>query len=377
MISLWVAFLTGLTAGGLSCLAVQSGLLASSIAHRLETDVARGQSSNTNPRGRRDTPDHTAVDGQQVGASAARPVLLFLSAKLFAYTVLGFLLGALGSLLQLTAIARALLQLGVGIFMIGNALRMLNVHPIFRYFVFEPPSWLTRRIRRTAKRDASPVTPLFLGALTVFIPCGVTQTMMATAMGSGDAVAGAALMASFTLGTSPVFFAVAYSAARLGARLERAFVRVAAVVVLVLGFVSVEAGLNLLGSPVSATRLARAARSFVVSASGSDTVAERNGSDADATVAEPDVQVLGIEVRYDGYVPSTHHAAANVPTTLVLRTDHTRSCARAFVMPSLKLERLLPESGEVSIDIPPQVPGTVLRYSCSMGMYTGEIIFDR
>lgn len=376
MTSLWVAFVTGLTAGGLSCLAVQGGMLASSVAHRLEADVARGQPSDAAARGRRAATGHAAIDGQQAGAGAARPVLLFLGAKLVAYTALGFLLGALGSLLQLNAIARALLQLGVGIFMIGNALRMLSVHPIFRYFAFEPPSWLTRRIRRTAKRDASPATPLFLGALTVFIPCGVTQTMMATAMGTGDAVAGAALMASFTLGTSPVFFAVAYSAARLGARLERAFVRGVALVVLVLGFVAVEAGLNLLGSPVSATRLVRAAQSVFASNAGSETIAESNGSGADA-VAEPGAQVLGIEVRYDGYVPSTQHAVANVPSTLVLRTDHTRSCARAFVIPSLKLERLLPESGEVAIDVPPQPPGTVLRYSCSMGMYTGEIVFDR
>jgi len=121
--SLWVAFVTGLTAGGLGCLAVQGGMLASSVAHRLEADVARGQPSDAAARGRRAATGHAAIDGQQAGAGAARPVLLFLGAKLVAYTALGFLLGALGSLLQLNAIARALLQLGVGIFMIGNALR--------------------------------------------------------------------------------------------------------------------------------------------------------------------------------------------------------------------------------------------------------------
>ena len=63
--------------------------------------------------------------------------------------------------------------------MIGNALRMFNVHPIFRYFSVEPPKFITRYIRRTAK-GTDTATPLFLGALTVFIPCGVTQAMMAT-----------------------------------------------------------------------------------------------------------------------------------------------------------------------------------------------------
>src|SRR5215211_2495897 len=35
---LFVAFVTGLTTGGLSCLAVQGGLLASSLAHQIEQD---------------------------------------------------------------------------------------------------------------------------------------------------------------------------------------------------------------------------------------------------------------------------------------------------------------------------------------------------
>src|SRR4026209_1095403 len=38
MSQLVVAFVTGLTTGGLSCLAVQGGLLASSLAHQIEQD---------------------------------------------------------------------------------------------------------------------------------------------------------------------------------------------------------------------------------------------------------------------------------------------------------------------------------------------------
>jgi uncharacterized protein len=40
--------------------------------------------------------------------------------------------------------------------MLGSALRLLNVHPIFRYFVFEPPAFLRRFIRKkAAQSDAS------------------------------------------------------------------------------------------------------------------------------------------------------------------------------------------------------------------------------
>ena len=188
-------------------------------------------------------------------ARAAKPIVLFLAAKVVAYTALGFLLGLLGSVFQLTPTMRVALQVGIGIFMVGNALRMLNVHPIFRYFALEPPRFVTRYIRRKSKGEASNATPLFLGALTVLIPCGVTQAMMAVAMASGSAVVGATTMFAFTLGTTPVFFALAYLATRLGQRLEKSFMRVVAVVVLVLGLISIDSALTLAGFPYSVTNL--------------------------------------------------------------------------------------------------------------------------
>src|SRR5512145_2961856 len=41
MNQLIVAFITGLTTGGLSCLAVQGGLLAGTLAHQIEQDYTR------------------------------------------------------------------------------------------------------------------------------------------------------------------------------------------------------------------------------------------------------------------------------------------------------------------------------------------------
>ena len=239
-----VAFITGITTGGLSCLAVQGGLLASSLAHQIEQDYVE-QAANKKQKSK-----------APVRSNSALPIFLFLTAKLVAYTLLGALLGWLGSYLTLSPMTRAMLMIAIGIFMIGNALRMFNVHPIFRYFSIEPPKFITRYIRRTAK-GTDTATPLFLGALTVFIPCGVTQAMMATALGTGSAAMGAALMFAFILGTSPVFFIVAYLTTELGARLEKFFMRFVAVVLLILGFVTLDGGLNVLGSPLSFQNLTR------------------------------------------------------------------------------------------------------------------------
>ncbi|MBI5352952.1 MAG: sulfite exporter TauE/SafE family protein [Chloroflexi bacterium] len=348
-----VAFITGITTGGLSCLAVQGGLLASSLAHQIEQDYV-GQAGQTK-KSKQQTPTRT---------STALPILLFLSSKLIAYTLLGALLGWLGSYLTLSPMTRAILMITIGIFMIGNALRMFNVHPIFRYFSIEPPKFITRYIRRTAK-GTDTATPLFLGALTVFIPCGVTQAMMATALGTGSVTMGAALMFAFVLGTSPVFFIIAYLTTELGARLEKLFMRFVAVVLLILGFVTMNGGLNVLGSPLSFQNLTRG-------------LLPSNGDSATVTGSSqsPVGGEIVLNVKNDGYFPSKLSAPADTALVLNLITNQTYSCARDFVIPALNVYRLLPDTGTVQVNIPAQAKGSKLFFTCSMGMYTGQIVFQ-
>ena len=347
-----VAFITGITTGGLSCLAVQGGLLASSLAHQIEQDYV--EQSAHHKRGK-----------VSVRSNSAFPILLFLISKLVAYTLLGALLGWLGSYLTLSPMTRAMLMMAIGIFMIGNALRMFNVHPIFRYFSIEPPKFITRYIRRTAK-GTDTFTPLFLGALTVFIPCGITQAMMATALGTGSAAMGAALMFAFVLGTSPVFFIIAYLTTELGARLEKFFMRFVAVVVLILGFTTLNSGLNVLGSPLSFQNLTR---NLIPSESVSDPVAESPQTAASAGE-------IFLNVNNDGYFPRSLSAPADTAVTLNLVTNQTYSCARDFVIPSLDVYELLPDTGTMQVSIPAQPKGTTMFFTCSMGMYTGQIVFQ-
>ena len=352
-----IAFITGVTTGGLSCLAVQGGLLASSLAHQIEQDYL-GQSAQPKKRGKKN-------QTQQLRQNTALPILLFLASKLAAYTLLGALLGWLGSYLTLTPATRAMFLIVIGIFMIGNALRIFNVHPIFRYFSIEPPKFITRYIRKTAK-GTDTATPIFLGFLTVFIPCGVTQAMIATALGTGSVILGAALMFAFTLGTSPVFFFVAYLTTELGARLEKFFMRFVAVIVLILGLVTLDGGLNLMGSPLSLQNLARN-----LTSPNNASVPEANSSQASIPSDE-----LVLNVENHGYFPATLKAPAGRDLKLNLVTNGTFSCALAFLIPALDFYQMLPPVGKVQIDIPAQEKGSTLYFTCSMGMYTGQIVFE-
>lgn len=378
-----LAFITGLTTGGLSCLAVQGGLLAGSLAQQIEHEIGgtalpptgkvkgkRHQGSNARHQksgARRQEDRHGQQSNKRI--NAALPIGLFLLAKLVMYTLLGALLGLIGSFLTFDPLTRAILLLLIGVFMVGNGLRLLNVHPIFRYFNLEPPKFITRFIRRTAKKNIDAgkennyITPLFLGALTVFIPCGVTQAMMAAALGTGSAAQSAALMFAFTLGTSPVFFLVAYLTTQLGARLEKFFMRFVAAVVLILGLVTVNSGLTLMGSPLAFGNLT----------SGLAAEAESQTSESAFNMDG----ILQLQVENYGYSPRIMHAPAGRELTLALVTDNTMSCARDFVIPALDYYQLLPVSGTTLVSIPAQQAGSVLNYTCSMGMYSGQIVFDQ
>lgn len=385
--SILIAFITGLTTGGLSCLAVQGGLLASSLAGQIENDLqpsgAKPSARAKSGRTKQNRPTPPANRGQ-----LTVPILAFLGAKLLAYTLLGFLLGWVGQMFQLSPITRDALQIAIGIFMLGSALRMLNVHPIFRYFAFTPPAFLRRKLRRTAAGASgdSLASPVLLGLLTVLIPCGVTQAMMAVALSTGNPISGAVFMFAFTLGTSPVFFAVAYFATQLGARLEKYFLRFTAVVILVLAVITIDGGLTLAGSPVSLARLT--GRVLAAPLESTEPLARpdlqeynsgTNRQQAPGTPMQPAAvgdSTVTVRVENYGYAPEVVHAKAGVPVQLRLVSENVRSCSRAFVIPALGVQKILPATGEVLIDIPAQAAGARMPFSCSMGMYGGVIVFD-
>jgi uncharacterized protein len=322
-----LAFLTGLTTGGFSCLAIQGGLLASSI---------------------------TSTNGSE---NRWKYVAMFLAAKLFAYTLLGFILGWVGSTLTLTPKLLGWTQILVGLFMLITAARILDLHPIFRYFVIQPPKWVYRMLKNKS-RDASFFAPAMLGFLTILMPCGITQATMAVAVASGSPWLGALIMFAFILGTSPIFFVLGASFVELLKR--KAFSVVAACVVIIFAVLSINGGMGLLGSIYTIQNFYKAATT------DTDTLA-RGGVTAGVTGG---VQNVSITVNNGGYTASATTLKVGVPVHITLTTNNTQGCIRAFTIPDLNLSKVLPETGTETIDFTPQQTGR-LAYSCSMGMYTG------
>ena len=342
--NLLAIFATGLFVGGLSCMAVQGGLLAATIAQReeerLKDKVLRQRS------------------GQ---AGALFPIIAFLAAKLAAYTLLGFLLGWAGSALQLSLSTQIILQVAVVIFMIGTALNILEVHPIFRYFVIQPPKFVTRLVRKQSK-SKDVFAPALLGGFTVFIPCGTTQAMMALAIASGKPILGAAILFTFILGTSPLFFLLGYLTTKLGDTLHRKFMRVAAVAIIILAVFNLNNAIALTGSNLTLGTIAQ--NSWCIISYCNTT----QGVGAQAPVKE-----VNLAITADGYNPNGFTVQAGSKVTLHLKNTGGGGCTQAFTIPSLGIQKVVPigQSDTVTFTAPAR-PGPV-AFMCSMGMYRGQM----
>ena len=332
---LLVIFLTGLTVGGLTCLAVQGGLLASVIAAREEEEVEKGVNKK-NP---------------------VFPTLAFLSTKLIVYTVFGFLLGAFGGAIGISQTTQIIMQFIAGLYMVLIALNLLNIHPIFRYVVIQPPRFLTRRVRNQSK-SKDLFAPALLGAMTIFIPCGTTLAMEALAISSANPFSGAAIMGVFVLGTSPLFFGVGWITSVLGDSFRSKFLKIAAIAVLYLGVSSINGALVAGGVPFNLNSLAG-----LFSQTNKE---ERLYSEV------PTSQNIDITVFSNGYSPSYVRVKKGSPVTVNVIGKDAYSCASAFRIPSLGIARNLQPNETYTFTFTPEREGKIV-YTCSMGMYSGVI----
>jgi sulfite exporter TauE/SafE len=344
-VNLVAVLLTGLFAGGISCAAVQGGLL---------TGLITRQHADHHTDGANDVSGRTRTWTARLGDDLA-PVGGFLAGKLAAYTALGALLGALGGVVQLSLVARTWLQIVAGLLVITFGLAQLGF-PGFRRIVVQPPASWMRVVRKRARSQAA-LAPAALGVATVLLPCGVTLSVEALALASGSPWQGAAIMAVFIVGTSPLFAVLGYAARKAATLWRGRLVAATGIVVVVMGLFTLNGGLELAGSPLAASRIVEAF-------SGTAT------ADPSATTVSDGHQQVVVTATENGYSPHLTQIRAGIPTTLVVRSHGAAGCVRGFVIGGS--QTILPESGDTPIDLGIPKPGT-LHYACAMGMYTGTI----
>ena len=212
-------FLSGFTSA-FNCVMLQMGLLASTVSTKGERKISA-----------------------PIWATAA-----FLASKLIAYVALGFLLGLFGEAVSISEQVQSSLELVAGLYVVAAALHLLNVHPIFRYTVIQPPRFFTKMVRSTSKSHAI-FAPALLGALTVLIPCGTTVAVEGLAVASANPFYGALVMGVFTAGTLPVFLGFGPVTSLMSDALKERFFKIEGIIILLLGLLALNATLGELGFP--------------------------------------------------------------------------------------------------------------------------------
>ncbi len=349
--SLGFIFLTGLTTGGISCLAMQGGLLASMIANR--SKLQQGQEPQP-------TEKQTISLTKKVQLLLA-PVGAFLFAKLFVHILFGFLLGWLGASVEMSLEVRITFQIFTAFFLMATALNLLDAHPALRVLSFEPPPWIRKMVRNT-QHNTSLFGPAVLGALTIFIPCGVTQSMEVLAITSGSGGAGASILGTFVLGTMPVFAVLGAVTTQLTQKWESLFRVFAAITLGFLALSSINGVLVVINSPMSVNAILESAR----------TRKESTGETDMKPMLTNGVQKITLQVTNAGYEPRRLAVVVGHPVELTIQSQDTYSCALAFVFKEFGITANLKATDSRTFTFTPQKTGR-FPFACSMGMYTGML----
>ncbi len=309
--NLWTILLTGLTLGGITCGSTQGALLASVIVKDDKKDYLVKTS-------------------------------IFLISKMLAYTILGYLLGLFGKSLVISENLRITLQIIAGIYVMLSALSMVWNHPFFRFLTINPPAFLSKL----------KITPFLLGVTTIFIPCGTTLAVEALAIASGSPVMGALMMLVFTLGTFPMFLVIGLLSGSIRHILGGVLVKLAAILILYMGFLTFNGGLSLAGAGIQFD--------FDRSSSGYN-LNLING-----------MQQAVVNVYSTSYNPNYLQVKKDIPVNLSLITHGDLGCTSEFRFPEFGLKRSLPLTGTTEIAFTPTQLGK-FQYTCGMGMYSGVI----
>jgi sulfite exporter TauE/SafE len=333
-------FLTGLTSGGVTCASVQGGLLASVIANQEKAEVTQKSSSKKKQSNIFSKKDFL-------------PVISFLIAKLLSHSVLGFFLGWLGQTLSISLHLQIALQIFAALFILATAANFLEIHPIFRYLSFQSPSFV-RKLLKSNKESNLLFAPAVLGLLSVFIPCGVTQSMEILAMSSGSALQGALTMFFFVLGTFPIFTFLGVFTMKLTQKWHSYFNKLAAILLIIIGLYTLNAALIAANAPINSQKI----------------FSRFQKRDSENSQIINGQQKVTIQIENNGYTPRYFTVKKGVPVELTLESGQVYSCAQSFVMQSFGIHSVVASNQRKTFVFTPEKKGKY-SYSCSMGMYTG------
>ena len=278
--------------------------------------------------------------------STVRPSLLYNLGRVISYTVIGGVVGAMGSVVSFSGRSKGLVQLIAGIFMIIMGINMLGIFQGLRRVNLRMPRIFRSKLRGIKKGNS----PFYIGLINGLMPCGPLQAMQLYSLSTGSFFKGALAMFLFSLGTVPLMFGLGALSSILSKTFTEKIMSIGAVLVVILGISMLTSGLSLAGINVAAS----------INQNESARIRIENGIQIVETYLEPG-QYSNIEVQ------------AGMPVKWVIHVEKgsLNGCNNRIFIPYFEIEKKF-ELGKNTIEFMPAEEGT-FSYSCWMGMIRGSI----
>ncbi|MBN2848659.1 MAG: sulfite exporter TauE/SafE family protein [Coriobacteriia bacterium] len=296
------------------------------------------------------------------------PNLAYQGAKIASYTVVGLLLGAIGSFFDVDGV-RPYVMVAAGLFMIVLGLGMTGRVPWALKLTPRPPQALVRALSRLRRRSAagaeggnSLAVPVSFGLLTGLMPCAPLQAAQLVAATSGSALSGAVTMLAFGIGTAPVMLAFGTASSLVPARWRQRLNLVLVGVVIISGLVFLNRAALITGFPVNSQTLMSA-----LSGPRQSEVTAVFDEGADG-VAEVPLVIQSVQ-----YFPASVVVPAGRPVRLVVDRREANTCSDELVIPNLGVSVALAPNGVTEVMLPASEPG-VYPMTCGMAMMSGQIV---
>ncbi len=296
-----------------------------------------------------------AADGNKVESrlSAFAPAFLYNLGRVISYTAVGFIVGALGSVITFTITMQGVLKLLAGVFMVIMGVNMLGIFPWLRRLNPRMPKIFARKINSEKRQSKS---PMIVGLLNGLMPCGPLQAMQIYALSTGNPFAGALSMFLFSLGTVPLMFGLGAFTTALGKRFAGKVMTVGAVLVVVLGLSMFTQGFRLSG--------------LEMPSQSPEPVADAPEDGADINIVE-DVQIINSTLARNRYPDITVVAGTPVKWVIDAPEGSINGCNGRLIISEYGIEHTFTE-GENVIEFTPTDTG-IFQYSCWMGMIRASI----
>ncbi|WP_055667247.1 sulfite exporter TauE/SafE family protein [Desnuesiella massiliensis] len=283
------------------------------------------------------------------------PALQYNIGRIVSYTILGGLIGALGSVFSLSIFTKGIIQLVAGIFMVIMGLNLYGFK-FFKSISIKLP-WSSCSMKKNSK------APFVVGLLNGLMPCGPLQTMQLYALGTGSALKGALSMFLFSLGTVPLMLTFGAISGLLAKGYTKKILKFSGILVIILGIIMSNRGFALFGinlNPMVA----------MASLKSNNSLSSNKSPSGYKATLQDGVQIVNMTADNRGYTPNVIYVKKNTPVKWVIDGKQLNSCNNAIVVPALNKQQKL-KSGENIIEFTPKDQD--INFSCWMGMIRGVI----